>query len=341
MTLRPCLLACVSLLGAAAPCWAAKTDVVVLRNGDHLTGEVKQLERGRLRLSTDDLGTVEIEWDNVGSVAATAIFDIDDVQGRRFVGSLQPAAEAGKLDIVGAGGTVTVELLRLVRMRRLDKRFWSRLDGSLDVGASYTSASELFKLDVAGNIRTERPGYEIRTDANATVSTQPGVEDTRRTSLSLAYERRFPNRWVAVVRGQLEQNRELGFDLRSSAAGAGGRYLAQGHRDKLLAGIGLSLNREQPTEGEGTTNVEALAVLTYDRFSYDFPNLDLSVSMIGFASLSDGGRYRLELDAGIKREVVKDFYVTLRGYESYDRRPATEGAPRNDYGATFALGWSF
>jgi hypothetical protein len=228
-----------------------------------------------------------------------------------------------------------------VRMRRLDKRFWSRLDGSLDVGASYTSASELFKLDVAGNIRTERPGYEIRTDANATVSTQPGVEDTRRTSLSLAYERRFPNRWVAVVRGQLEQNRELGFDLRSSAAGAGGRYLAQGHRDKLLAGIGLSLNREQPTEGEGTTNVEALAVLTYDRFSYDFPNLDLSVSMIGFASLSDGGRYRLELDAGIKREVVKDFYVTLRGYESYDRRPATEGAPRNDYGATFALGWSF
>jgi hypothetical protein len=31
----------------------------------------------------------------------------------------------------------------------------------------------------------------------------------------------------------------------------------------------------------------------------------------------------------------------LRGYESYDSRPATEGATRNDYGVTFALGWSF
>ncbi len=26
---------------------------------------------------------------------------------------------------------------------------------------------------------------------------------------------------------------------------------------------------------------------------------------------------------------------------SYDRRPATEGAPTNDYGSTFALGWTF
>ena len=42
----------------ASPALAAKTDVVVLRNGDRLTGEVQQLERGRLQLKTDDLGTV-------------------------------------------------------------------------------------------------------------------------------------------------------------------------------------------------------------------------------------------------------------------------------------------
>ena len=115
----------------------------------------------------------------------------------------------------------------------------------------------------------------------------------------------------------------------------------QGRQDKLLAGLGLGVNHEVPIEGDGTTNVEATALLSYDRFAYDFPKVDVTVSLAGFASLNDGGRYRLELEAQLKRELVRDFYATLRGYESYDSRPATEGASRNDYGVTFALGWSF
>jgi len=284
---------------------------------------------------------VEIEWDKVASVAATAPFDVDDLRGSRYMGSLVPGAVAGQLQIVWRDHADTVDLLNVIRIRRLNTSFWSRLDGSLDVGASYTSASSLFTLDFAGTLGVERPGYEISADATATLSTQPGIEDTRRSNMSLGYTRRFENRWVALAQGRLEQNRELGFDLRSSAAGGGGRYLAQSRQDKLLTGLSLSVNRERPTEGENTTNVEAVAFLNYDRFSHDFPKVDMSVTLAGFASLNHGGRYRLELDARLKRELVKDFYATLRGYESYDSRPATEGATRNDYGVTFALGWSF
>src|SRR5262249_4931132 len=241
----------------------------------------------------------------------------------------------------GAGGRDRVELANLVRIRRLNKRWWKRLDGSVDAGASYTSASELFKLDLSATLGWERPGYEVSANGSATLSSQPGIDETRRGSLALGYERRFEGRWVALLRGQLEQNRELGFELRSSAAGGGGRYLVQGRSDRLLAGLGLSVNRERPVEGESTTNVEATAVFNYDRFAYDFPKVDVSVTLAGFASLNEGGRYRLELEAAFKRELVKDFYASLRGYESYDSRPATEGAAKNDYGVTFALGWSF
>jgi len=290
---------------------------------------------------TDDLGTVEIEWDKVRSVAASAPFDVDDMQGNRYMGSLEPGPGAGQLRIVWRDRTETVDLLNVVRIRRLNTSFWKRLDGSLDVGASYTSASSLFKLDLAGNLGVERPGFEVELDASSTYSSQPGVEDTRRNHASLTYRRRFEDRWVALAQAQLEQNQELGFDLRSSAAAGGGRYLVQGRRDKLLAGLGLSVNRERPTEGESTTNLEATAALGYDRFSYDFPKVDIAVSVAGFASLTEGGRYRVELDASLKRELVKDFNATLRGYESFDSRPATEGAPTSDYGITFALGWSF
>ena len=42
---------------------AAKTDIVVLINGNDVTGEIKSLEFGELRYSTDSMGTVSIEWE--------------------------------------------------------------------------------------------------------------------------------------------------------------------------------------------------------------------------------------------------------------------------------------
>jgi len=330
-------LACLPAAAAAAP----KTDVVVLRNGDRLTGEVEQLERGRLRLKTDDLGTVEIEWDKVQSVAASAPFDVDDLRGNRYLGSLSPAPAAGQMLISWRGATDTVMLRDVVRLRRLAMSFWKRLDGSLDVGASYSSASQLFTLDFSAGVGVERPGYEVSAASSATLTSQPGVDETRRSLASVVYARRFPNRWLALVKGQVEQNRELGFELRGSAAAGGGRYLIQSRRDKFLATLGLSVNRERPLEGETTTNVEPVATLGYDRFSYDYPKVDISLAVAGYASLNDGGRYRVDLQGQVKRELLKDFYASLRGYESYDSRPATEGGPGNDYGVTFALGWSF
>src|SRR5687768_17869880 len=111
----------------AATAWGAKTDVVVLKNGDRVTGEVQQLDRGRLTFKTDDIGTVEIEWDNVQSVTAAAPFDVDDLGGNRYLGSLAPGSVAGQVLIAWKGEEHTVDLRRIVRIRRLYTSFWRRL----------------------------------------------------------------------------------------------------------------------------------------------------------------------------------------------------------------------
>jgi hypothetical protein len=323
------------------PAYGAKTDVVTLRNGDRLTGEVQEVKRGRLALKTDDMGTLKIEWDKVRSVKAAAEFDVEDLEGRRYVGSLDATLVAGELAVLTSAGADVVSLQDVVDIRRVDATFWSRLDGSLDVGASFTSASNLFKLDVAGKIGTFKPGYEFVTNASTTLTTQPDVEDTSRSLLSVVYARRFEGGWAALGEGQLEQNSELGFDLRSSLTAGGGRDLLRQRRNRLLAWLGVSVNREKPNEGESTTNVELAVMVGYDRFAYDFPKIDVAITCAAFQSFSDWGRQRLELEARIQRELVKDFYATLRGYESYDSEPPVEGTAGNDYGLTFALGWTF
>src|SRR5262245_15865300 len=77
------------------PAAAAKADVLVRRNGDRITGEVKGLARGKLDYSTDDAGRLSIEWEKVAKLTSANSFDIEDSFGKRYFGRLVPAAREG------------------------------------------------------------------------------------------------------------------------------------------------------------------------------------------------------------------------------------------------------
>jgi hypothetical protein len=215
------------------------------------------------------------------------------------------------------------------------------MDGSIDAGASYASSTELLQLDLDAEIKYRRPKFEAQASANAVLTKQPEAEDTQRGSLTLSYTRLFSNRQRAFTQARLEQNRELGFELRTSLVGGWSTFLARNARNELLGAVGLSVNREKPTEGESTTNLEAAFGFDYSNFAYDYPNTDIRIAGGAFVGLNQWGRFRLEASASLKRELFRDFYFGLKGYESFDSEPATEGAARNDWGLTLSLGYSF
>ena len=80
---------------------AVKTDILTLRNGDRITGEIKSLDKGRLEFSTDDIGTIYIEWNKVASLTAPKMFDIELDSGRHLYGSLIPTPSVGLVRIAG------------------------------------------------------------------------------------------------------------------------------------------------------------------------------------------------------------------------------------------------
>jgi hypothetical protein len=330
--------------GALAPplvLAAPKVDVVVLQNGTRVVGEIRSMRKGRLEVKTDDMGTLQIEWGNVVQVTAPEFFEVEDMDGALYFGALRPGRAAGALDVFSDWGESSVLLGRVARVELVKSGFWARFRGSIDVGASYTSATELFQLEGDGELRYRRPRFEASAEANAVLTHQPEVEDTRRSSLAVGYARLFGNRQRVFAQGTLEQNRELGFDLRSSVLGGWGYMLARDARNELVGGGGLALNREKPVEGESTTNVEAAAGFDWANFAYDFPNTDVRVTAFGYLGLSQWGRFRLEANASLKREVFADFYVGVKAYESFDSHPATEGAKKNDWGLSLTLGYSF
>jgi hypothetical protein len=338
---RVVVLVLLAVLLASAGEAAPRTDVVVLRNGDTITGELEELGRGRLTFKTDDVGTLAIEWDKVRSVQANASFEVDDVSGRQYLGSLRPGPKDGDIQVVNVNGERTLALADVVTIRRLGATIWQRLDGSLDVGLSYASSSELFTADLAARVVLTRAGHHFGVDGSSTLTKQPDAEETRRIAVALAYERRPPGHWTAFTKTQFEQNRELGFDLRSSLSAGAGRYLVHQRQHELVAALGLRVNKEEPLEGDAVSGLEAALFLTFDRFAWDYPKVDVYAVVGGFASLTDSGRVRFEADVRVRRELFRDFTVSLRVYESYDSEPPTEGSEKNDYGGSFGFGWTF
>jgi hypothetical protein len=333
-------LAVCCVLAAGRPALAADTDVVVLKNGDRMHGEIKGLEYGRLQLSTTTMSTVYVEWDKVAGLLSPRFFEFELMDGSRYYGSLEPA-DAGALGVAFEGQITALDAARVVRIRRIKSSFWDRIDGSISLGASYTRSSEIGQGSLSASLGTRRPAFELRADFSTTITVQPDQPDQSRTTGGVSYRRLMRNRWFVPGTGRLERNTDLGLNLRSSVGGGIGRNVVQTNRSVLSAAGGLVLNRENPVEGDSTTNVEAFVGTTYEFFTYDTPRTNIDTTFVLYPSLNVSGRYRTDFSLTLSREIVKDFTVGVTAYDSYDNKPPAGSSSTHDFGFSLNIGWTF
>ena len=76
-------------------------------------------------------------------------------------------------------------------------------------------------------------------------------------------------------------------------------------------------------------------------YTYDRPRTNIDFSFEYYPSLSDFGRQRIQLDAALKREIWKDFFVSLSVFDSFDSRPPNPESNTNDVGIVLSFGWTY
>jgi len=323
------------------PANAQKTDIVTLANGDRITGEVSTLSRGQLEYKTDDQGTLYIEWDKVATVTSTGQFEVGTSDGQRFVGSL--GSEPGRLLLV-VGTTSTERLLMtdVTIITKIGRSFWAKLDGSIDVGFSYTKSSDIAQLNVNTGTLYRSPSFEARLTASAT-ATQTSDEEGRddRGTVQASYLRYRGKRWFVGGGAGVETNESLGIKLRSQLSGAVGQRLVNTNRAQLAIGGGLSVNDEHGVDTEPTQNIEAIMTFRTSYYAYDFPKTNIDVSFQYFPSLSDFGRQRIQFDSSFRRELWKDVFLAVNVFDTFDSQPPSADADKNDVGVVLSFGWSY
>ena len=198
-------------LGAAA---------VTLGNGDRITGEIVQLERGRLEFKTDDAGTLYLEWDKLSCLLAKRLVEVLTTDGRRFLGSLGQAADRS-IAVVTSEGEVPLQMSEVTLITPIGTSFWRQLEGSIDAGFSYTRSSGVAQLSVNSDIVYRKLASRTRLTASLTQTKKD--DDSRRDDrayLEMSYLRYPWARWFILTAGRFETNESLGLTLRSQIGAA-------------------------------------------------------------------------------------------------------------------------
>ena len=235
----------VGLLAGTTAYAQGRTDVVTLGNGDRITGEIVQLERGRLEFKTDDAGTLYLEWDKLSSLLAKRLVEVLTTDGRRFLGSLGQAADRS-IAVVTSEGEVPLQMSEVTLITPIGTSFWRQLDGSIDAGFSYTRSSGVAQLSVNSDIVYRKLASRTRLTASLTQTKKDddsGRDD--RAYLEMSYLRYPWARWFILTAGRFETNESLGLTLRSQIGAAAGPRLINTNRAQLVLGAGLAFNQER------------------------------------------------------------------------------------------------
>lgn len=334
------LLCAISGAVAAAP----KTDVVVLINGDRITGEVKSLEYNRLKLGTDHMGTIYIEWDKIASLQSDQYLLLERTDGTRFYGQLAAGGDESTLlvrrDIDRPAQPVEKALI--VRAQPiLGGDIFERLDGYVSAGLDAAKASNRTSIDFAGGLSSRTRVREWALDGSVNLTDDSAGDTSERYQLQGDYRQFFKARDFYLGFAGLERNTELDLNLRTLLGGGYGRYFVQNDHSEWVGGVGLAFSHENYAGGETVDSVEGVLTTSFKVFRYDFPETDIGGTLTLLPSLTQSGRYRAEADLRARYEFVDDLYFELKVYGSYDSKPPLDTSEQSDYGVTTSLGYSF
>jgi len=339
------LFLCLMCLTTAAQ--AEKTDVIILENGDRITGEVKGLVAGQLELKTDYMGTVFIDWENIQDLISHTGQHIELSDGERIVGTLDKpkgdSSEDKDLIIIHTDeGQVKVESTNVVRMYPVGGDFWDRMDLSFSLGFNYDKSSSIGKYNLGVDAIYRDPEFITMGKLSSEITTQNEVDNTKRNVLSLNHMSYLEGKRYRSYFGSMEQNDQLGIDLRTLVGIGYGWVPISTGRNWFTWGIGVAANLEKPFDGsESDINLEAVGTVRYQYYKHSIPERTLDIYFQVFPSITQWGRVRADLTFDAKWEIVRDFFIGMEVYTSYDGEPAALEGSEIDYGVRTSVGLRF
>lgn len=340
----------VAMLLVASPLFARdKSDVLVLNNGDHLTCEIKGLDKGVLYIGLDYVhGTVEVDWSKVSQVSSKQIFLVSTEDGRNYVGALSVAeGEASRMIRIEAVedtiNPVLVKQRAVVGMSQTSQNFWQRFSGDINSGFTFSKANETVQYSLGADAEYLRKSWSSGATFNSTLTSSTGVPTSTRNNVMMYYRHLMRwDKWFYMGIGTTLQSTEQNIRFQGTVGSGVGRYVANTNHVLINVFSGLAYQNTAYTQtGTRPPNENtAAAMLGVDASLFRFGKTKVTLDAVTIPALNQPGRVYNNVSATHYVKFWGNFTWNLSFYGNWDNQPPSTFSG-SDYGVTSGLGWTF
>jgi len=325
------------------------TDVIVMKNGDHITCEIKALRGGVLSVGPPYvIETISVDWSKVARVESKQLFLVKMEDGTVHTGTLNSVEST-------AGGPMLIELAespekkvvvdssKMTEVGETSEKFFQRFTGGVGFGVLYSKGNSSTQYSLNGLAAYPRARWSAQLGLSSTLTHSKGVSASTRNQVTGGALHLLPwnNYFVGGIGGFL-QSTEQGIAGQTLLGGGAGRYFKNTNRTVfyVLGGVSwLNTHYQQAVLPIPTQNI-AGALIDANLDVYRFNKTTLNVTGILLPALSDPGRVFFNTNVSYYVKIFGNLSWNISAYGSFDNRPPGN-LPSSDYGTSSGLSWTF
>jgi hypothetical protein len=326
-----------------------KNDVIVMKNGDRITCEIKNLASDTLYIKIDYiLGTSSVEWIKVDHVESNQLFIVKTQDGIVYTGTLSTPGSSGerpvKIQILEPSETrVEIEKSQIIKMDETSGTIWQRFNGDIGLGVIYSKGNQSTQYNFNSDVNYPRERWSASAAFNSTLSSSTGRSPATRNEINLNVERLLRwNNWYYAGIDDFLQSSEQGIQLQSSIGGGIGRYLVNDNRSTISVLGGLvwqRINYQQMIVPSLTQNAASGLIGAEIRlFRFNKTNLSVSASLL--PALTQSGRVHFNINTSYYVKLWSNLTWNISFYGNWDNQPPPTFSG-SDYGTSSGVAWKF
>jgi hypothetical protein len=326
----------------------AQTDSLIFRNGNHIVGEVKTMDRSVVTVKTPYSDKdFAIKWHRIKEIYTDTYFLITLTDGSRYNGTIR-ATEPGRVSILtDSGESVNVNLIDIVFLNDLDKGFWSQISFSFDVGFDLTKANNFKQFTTNSKLGYTAKRWNLDLFYSTMFSRQNNTEDINRTDAGISHKFFMPKDWYTLASVDFLSNTEQRIELRTTGKMGMGKFITHTNKSYWGFAAGANFNNEvffnDTTSAEPTPDKQSMeGFLGSELNLFNVGDLDLLTNLTAYPSFTESGRWRFDFKFEAKYEMWfdDDFYIKLAYSLNFDNQPV-ENASSTDYVFQTGFGWEW
>jgi putative salt-induced outer membrane protein YdiY len=324
---------------------AANAGVIVLKNGDRITGSIKKIWDKEVFIEPSYADEFSVSIEDIESIQSDKVFEFNRIgkptRLAKFVGPDADGNQMVELD----GKSVPVKLMNVEEVDEQEAFFdWSF---NTDFNASLESGNTESKdFAIRSNLFLKYGKQKHYLDALRENEEQDRIttKDREFYSYNFNYEIGGLNsQWFAGGYATYETDDIKGLEYRYKAVPTMGYTFFDKPKRHLDFQLGYGVEEEEVRNDDGTKEDDGGGIsLASMRFRWDFGEPDIEYYMkAGYSKQSYGRRNAVvAIDTGFKFEITDLLYFNISSLIDYESEPA-EGAKHEDIQILVGLGVEF